>query len=38
MDSEGSNSGKGLQNGGGRNRKDPRVHPYPRDGRRLVRG
>lgn len=37
MDSEESNSGKGLQNRGGRDRKDPRVHPYPKDGRRLVR-
>jgi hypothetical protein len=37
MESEGSNTGKGVQNRGGRDRKDPRVHPYPRDGRRLVR-
>jgi len=37
MNSEGSDTGKGLQNRGGRDRKDPRVHPYPRNGRRLVR-
>jgi hypothetical protein len=37
MNTEDSDSGKGIQNRGGRDRKDPRVHPYPRNGRRLVR-
>ena len=37
MNQEDSSSEKGSQNKGGRSKKDSRVHPYPRNGRRLVR-